>query len=237
MEYVIATFCYGERYYNQCNRLINSFSNKEDKPPIIVVTDSIDSITKDNNVSVFDIREFNEQYSIYSDSYYTFDFSVKRYSLMASLKMGYNNIILTDADAIMNDYSFSNENIVKGFIKNSIQGQVTYDFNKEILTNSMLGNRFLEYEKHFNILFDKNELRYMPEDCIQFINMDTDKFYSFLSVWDECIKIKIKNNLPNVPAGNIDEMCFSALMNNITIGNNSNKTMNQLINLHDAWYR
>jgi hypothetical protein len=236
MKYAIATFCYGERYYNQVNRLINSFTKNKNKPPIIVVTDNVDSIVKDNNVSVFDVREFNPEYSIYSDSYYTFDFSVKRYSLQAALNLGYNKIILTDADAVVNESLFSPENALKGFVNNSIQGQVTYDFTKEIMTNSMLGRRFLEYEKQFNVSFNKYDLKFMPEDCIQFIEIDTDKFYGFLNTWGECIKIKNNNNLPNVPAGNIDEMCFAAFMNGVTVGNNSDKVMNLLINIHDKWY-
>ena len=44
MEYAIATFCYGERYYNQTNRLIESFDYMETKPDIFIVTDSVDSI-------------------------------------------------------------------------------------------------------------------------------------------------------------------------------------------------
>lgn len=236
MKYAIATFCYGERYYNQVNRLINSFTKNENKPPIIVVTDNVDSIIKDDNVSVFDIREFNPDYSTYSNSYYTFDFSVKRYSLLAALNLGYNKIILTDADAVINEPLFSTENALKGFVNNSIQGQVTYDFTKEIMTNSMLGRRFLEYEKQFNVSYNKYDLKFMPEDCIQFIDIDTEKFYGFLNTWDECVKIKNKENLPNVPAGNIDEMCFSAFINGITVGNNSAKITNLLINIHDKWY-
>lgn len=236
MKYAIATFCYGERYYNQVNRLINSFTNNENKPPIIVVTDNVDSITKDDNVSIFDIREFNPEYSTYSNSYYTFDFSVKRYSLLAALNLGYNKIILTDADAVVNESLFSTENALKGFVKNSIQGQVTYDFTKEIMTNSMLGRRFLEYEKQFNVSYNKYDLKFMPEDCIQFIDIDTEKFYPFLNTWGECIKIKNNENLPNVPAGNIDEMCFAAFFNGITVGNNSDKITNLLINIHDKWY-
>ena len=59
MEYAIATFCYGERYYNQTNRMIESFDYMEVKPQIFIVTDNEDSILKRDFVSVKNITEFN----------------------------------------------------------------------------------------------------------------------------------------------------------------------------------
>jgi hypothetical protein len=76
----------------------------------------------------------------------------------------------------------------------------------------------------------------MPEDCIQFIDIEMPKFYNFLRVWDECIKHKNSEKLSNTPAGNIDEMCFSALYCNLTVGNNSDKCLNALTPIHDKWY-
>ena len=43
---------------------------------ICMVTDDVDKIIKKPFVNVFDISEFNPDYKKYSDSYYTFDFSV-----------------------------------------------------------------------------------------------------------------------------------------------------------------
>jgi len=51
------------------------------------------------------------------------------------------------------------------------------------------------------------------------------------------IEIKYENNLLNVPAGNIDEMCFSALINGILLSNNDDKTLNVLTPQHEIWYR
>jgi hypothetical protein len=65
MEFVISTFCYGERYYKQTNRLIESINKLEDKPNIYVVTDSPESITKESFVFVKDISEYNEKYKNY----------------------------------------------------------------------------------------------------------------------------------------------------------------------------
>lgn len=234
--FAIATFCYGERYQNQVNRLITEINNCVFKPIVVVVTDDPSKIKNFSFVKIFDILEFNPEYKNYADSYYEFDFSVKRYSLLAALNLGFTKIILTDADAVPNKSLFNEETILKGFVENSIQGQVTYNFSNEISTNSQLGRRFLEYEKYFERTFDKSELDFMPEDCVQFIDIDVSKFYNFLSIWDKCIELKKREKLPNVPAGNIDEMCFSALYCGLTVGNNSNKIVNALINLHDKWY-
>lgn len=235
-KFAIATFCYSERYQNQVNRMISEIDTCDFKPTVVVVTDDVSKILNKPFVKVYDISDFNPEYKNYSNSYYEFDFSVKRYSLLAALNLGFNKIILSDADAVPNKSLFNEDYILRGFVSNSVQGQVTYNFSEQIMTNSELGKRFLEYEKYFGVTFDKNELNFMPEDCIQYIDIETSKFYNFLRVWDECITYKKKNNLRNTPAGNIDEMCFAALKCGLTVGNNSNKTMNALIPIHDKWY-
>jgi hypothetical protein len=73
MEYAIATFCYGERYYNQTNRMIESFDYMEVKPQIFIVTDSVDSILERDFVNVKNISEFNTKYMSYHENYYGFD--------------------------------------------------------------------------------------------------------------------------------------------------------------------
>jgi hypothetical protein len=100
----------------------------------------------------------------------------------------------------------------------------------------MLGRRLLHYEKSFKVFFNKEELTEMPEDCIQFISIDSNLKYKFLEMWDKCIKIKDSESLHNIPAGNIDEMCFSALYYGIKVLNNSNKHINLLTPKHDKWY-
>ena len=219
----IATFCYGERYYNQVNRMISEINSCEFKPTIVVVTDDITKILDKPFVNVYDISDFNPEYKNYNNSYYDFDFSVKRYSVLAALNLGFTKIILTDADAVPNKLLFNEDYIMKGFVKNSIQGQVTYNFSQQVNTNSELGKRFLEYEKYFNVSYSKNNLDFMPEDCIQFLDIEMSKFYNFLRIWDECIRYKKLINLSNTPAGNIDEMCFSALNCGLSVGNNSDK--------------
>ena len=236
MEYSIATFCFGERYYNQTNRLIESFEVLEEKPEIFVVTDSVESILEKHYVRVKHISEFNSKYSEYQKNYYDFDFSVKRFSVLFAFQNGYNKVILTDTDAMVNPTLYSHESILRSFTNNSIQGQVTYNYFDQVDTNSMLGRRFLKYEEVFGVNYDKHQLDFMPEDCIQYIDCDDDKKFKFIEVWDKCIEIKDSENLHNVPAGNIDEMCFSALYNGMTVGNNSDRSVNKLIPHHDKWY-
>jgi len=235
MEYAIATFCYGDRYYAQTNRMIESFKEFEDRPNIFIVTDNPESITKEDYVFVSHIKDYNEKYVTYNTNYYDFDFSVKRFSVKFALDSGFTKVILTDTDVIPNKSLFTKKNVLECFIPNSVAGQVTYLFEKEVETNSMLGRRYLHYENKFDVQYNKVDM-WMPEDCIQFLDIDKDKFYSFLKTWDECIEIKYVDNLYNIPAGNIDEMCFSALHNGVDLKNNSSKHINLLIPNHDKWY-
>lgn len=236
MEYAIATFCYGERYYIQTNRMIESFDLLTNPPQIFIVTDNVDVIVKRSFVNIKHISDYNPKYSDYKEDYYSFDFSVKRFSLLFAFDSGYDNVILTDTDAIVNQQLYSHQKVMECFAPNSISGQVTYNFKNEIITNSMLGRRLVHYEKVFQVSFDKEELTTMPEDCIQFISIEGNLKYKFLEVWDKCIKIKDSESLPNIPAGNIDEMCFSALFYKIKLLNNSNKHINLLTPKHDKWY-
>lgn len=236
LPFAISTFCYGERYYQQTNRMIESFLYLEQKPEIFVVTDSPESITSQDFVRVKNVNEYNQKYSTYNKDYYTFDFSVKRFSLLFALESGYNNVILSDTDVVVNESLYSVDSFMRTFSENSISGQVTYNFKDQVNTNSMLGRRLIKYEEVFGVEYDKELLTEMPEDCIQFIHIDDEKKYKFMETWDKCIEIKDNQGLPNIPAGNIDEMCFSALYNGIKCVNSSNKSVNLLIAKHDKWY-
>jgi hypothetical protein len=236
MEYAIATFCYGDRYYQQTNRLIESFDYMEEKPQIFVVTDNVESIIKRDFVNVDDITNYNPKYSTYKKNYYEFDFSVKRFSLKYAFDNGYSKVILVDTDVVVSPERYNHQHVLNSFIENSIAGQVTYNFNDEIITNSNLGRRLIHYESKFEVEFDKSKLNFMPEDCIQYISIEGDARYNFFQTWDKCISIKDTDGLYNVPAGNIDEMSFAALYNGIEVTNNSNKSINLLIAHHDKWY-
>lgn len=236
MKFCFATFCFGDRYYEQVNRFIDDISKSEYHPSLVVMTDNPEKISQKCFVTIFNINDFNLDYSNYAKNYYDFDFSVKRFSVFAAFKLGYTNIILTDADMRVNHGLFNEENIINSFKKNSILGPVTYNFSEQINTNSELGNRLVEYERYFNNPVDKDKLSFMPEDCIQYISIDEDRISHFLSSWDRCIEYKKTKPLRNIPAGNIDEMCFSALINGIEVGNNSNKSLNIIYAEHDKWY-
>lgn len=236
MKFCFATFCFGERYYEQVNRFIDDITKSDFHPSLIVITDKPEKIKNQCFVTTFNISDFNPNYSTYAENYYDFDFSVKRFAVFAAFKLGYTNIILTDADMRVNYGLFNENNIIKSFKPNSILGPVTYNFSEQINTNSELGNRLVDYERYFNISVDKDKLNFMPEDCIQYISIDEDKITHFLSSWDRCIEYKKIKPLRNIPAGNIDEMCFSALINGIEVGNNSDKCLNIVYAEHDKWY-
>jgi hypothetical protein len=131
---------------------------------------------------------------------------------------------------------FSELNIKNAFLTNHIIGPVIYEYEREINSSSQLGKRLNHYEKIFGINLNKKGM-WMPEDCIQFLSMEKNIFGKFLDTWDKCIEIKYKDKLSNVPAGNIDEMCFSAVLNGVGVGNNSDKSVNILTANHDIWYR
>lgn len=236
LDYAISTFCFGERYYDQTNRMIESFEHLDVKPTIFIVTDKPSEISKKEFVNIKHIGEYNAKYIKYETNYYGFDFSVKRFSVRHAFENGYNKIILTDTDVIINQNLYTHERVLECFLQNTIAGQTTYSFKDSIFTNSELGKRFLYYEMVFDTCFNKSLLKYMPEDCIQYIDIEDDKKFKFLDTWDECIKIKDTHGLKNAPAGNIDEMCFAALYNKINVDNNSNKHINLLIPKHDKWY-
>jgi hypothetical protein len=236
MNYAISTFCFGKRYYEQTNRLISSFDYLDEKPDIFIITDNPESLLKRDFVQVRNIENYNPKYSSYKNDYYGFDFSVKRYSLKLAFDYGYEKVILCDTDVVVNPSLFNHVILENSFVLNSIVGPVTYNFNNEVKTNSMLGRRFLSYEKYLDKNFDKSTLNFIPEDCIQYIWITGETRYSFLDTWNECINHKDENKLPNIPCGNIDEMCFSALYNNISVGNNADKSLNLLIAKHDKWY-
>ena len=234
-NYAFATFCFGDRYIKQTNRLIDSLQSVNNQNILFVVTDDENQIKKLPWVKTKNIKELNAKYSDYNKNYYDFDFSVKRYSLRFALENDFEKIILIDTDVVPGT-RFSLSNLENCFVDNSIVGPVIYNFNNELQNGSELGKRFMYYEKKFNVTFDKSNL-WMPEDCIQFISIKKNSFESFLNVWDKLIEIKYENNLLNVPAGNIDEMCFSALLNGILLSNNDDKTLNVLTPQHEIWYR
>ena len=236
MKFTFATFCFGDRYYEQVNRFITDISLQNYKPNLVVLTDNVDKIIKESFVNAVNVANYDGEYLKYENNYYDFDFSVKRFAVRASVDLGYEKVILVDADMRVNSSLFTEEKFLNSFDENTISGPVTYDFEEQINNNSELGRRLLHYENVFGFITNKNKLNIMPEDCIQYLSIEKEKFYKFLDVWDKCIEHKKQDGLRNIPAGNIDEMCFSALYNDIQLGNNSNKSLNIIYAEHDKWY-
>lgn len=235
MDFAVATFCYGERYYNQVNRMLHSFLALDDKPQVFIVTDNPSAISKYNFVSIDHINNYDPKYTTYNLNYYDFDFSVKRFSLQFALNNEYTRIILADADSVADSSRFNQNNINMCFSENTVAGPVNFILENEMQNNSMLGQRLKYYENQFGVSFDKTNML-VSEDCVQYFDISNELFHKFLDTWNQCIKIKYSNNLPNIPAGNIDEITFSALYNNIKLKNNSNYAVNILTQYHDKWY-
>jgi hypothetical protein len=235
-EFALASFCYGERYIKQVNRLIESFKDTINVPEIFIVTDNPEGVIKEEFVRVKHIKEFKSDYIGSITSYYNFDFSIKKYSLQFALESGYTKIVLCDADIVKNQQKYSNESILKAFLTNTISGPVIYSYKEQQKTKSNLGNRFNYYCKQFNFNFSDDDI-IMPEDCITFFDIEKEKFNAFLETWKKVSEIKYRDGLENVPAGNIDEICFAAAYNDIKLQNNSNLTHNCIYAIHDIWYR
>lgn len=229
MKYAIATFSIGPKYHTQTNRLIRSFDGVDNPPTLYILTDESDRLLKRHFIKYLNILDYEPEYQ-YVENYYDFDFSIKRYSLKQAFDDGYEHVILTDTDAELNIHKY--DIIPRCFIPNSISGQVTYTFNE----NSELGDRFKKYEELFDVYFNKNEIYVMPEDCIQFISIEGDRRHKFIDTWSKCIEYKKVHQMGNIPAGNIDEMCFAALYNGIDLNNNSHIEVNMLVAKHDKWY-
>jgi hypothetical protein len=235
MKFCFATFVFGDRYYPVANRFIDDIIKSQFKPTLVVVTDRPDLIHQEDFVKTFDIRVLNKKYAYYATNYYGFDFSVERYAIKAALMLGYRKIVLTNAEMRV-DCCFREEEIMTCFKENSILGPSTFDFNKEVTSSSKLGLRLREYEKLFGVEIDKSKLMKMPEDCIEYFQLTTEKYAAFLTDWDCCIEYKYTKPLSNIPIGNIDEICFCAVKNDINLGNNVDSSCRVVHAQHDRWY-
>ena len=234
VDFCFATFCFGDVYYTQTNRLIESFISKNiNFIKIFVITDQPDKIRGEDFVYVKHINEYNEKYNSYEKNYYDFDFSVKRYSLKFALDNGFEKIALVDCDIVLTDF-YSEDEINNSFLKNCITGPICYELDS-CPKSSMLGERLKYYAKIFQSDISEETIKNscMPEDCILFFNVEKKTFEKFLDCWDYCIKTKYEHNLINIPAGNIDEICFSAYKYGIST---RNLACDSLIAIHDKWY-
>ena len=98
MKFTFATFCFGDRYYEQVNRFITDISLQNYKPNLVVITDNVDKIIKESFVNAVNVADYDGEYLKYENNYYDFDFSVKRFAVRASVDLGYEKVILVDAD-------------------------------------------------------------------------------------------------------------------------------------------
>ena len=229
--FCIATFGFGERYYNQINRLIESSKAFQDIPKIFVLTDKPEKIQTTENVEVVNISLYQDSYQFVENNYYIFDFSVKRWVVKHALLQNYNKIVLVDCDIIFN-HSWNCEMYEKYFVEDSISGQVVYDLNNAF---DPLGKRYEYYKQHFGMDFEPSLVNEVPEDCITLFNFKSKELgLEFIDCWSDCIEVKNEHSLGNAPAGNIDEIAFSACKLGIPM--KYEYTYNLLVADHDKWY-
>jgi len=236
-SYAICVGCYGERYYEQANRMISAFGEISDKPTIFIVTDDANRLKSANFVHTKNIADYDKSYCNYKSDYWNFDFSVRRYSLRFAFEQGFDNTILMDVDVLPNSSNYCHRQIEHCFQDNTISGPVTYNFTEKQNMKHNLGNRLKYYERKFGTNYDKALLNEMPEDCILFFSLNSNTKNKFMETWNECISIKNRDKLPNAPVANIDEICFSAIHCSINLANNSKRSRSLLFPKHDVWYR
>ena len=56
-QFAICTFCFGDRYHKQVNRMISEIELCQFHPPVVVVTDNVDNILDKPFVKKFDIQD------------------------------------------------------------------------------------------------------------------------------------------------------------------------------------
>ena len=194
MKFTFATFCFGERYYNQVNRFIGDILESDYKTNLVVVTDEPSKINNQEFVHIFHINDFNPNYLEYAKNYYDFDFSVKRYSLKAALSIGFTKMILVDCDMRVNASFFYEEKILGAFDENSLSGPVTYNFHEQVHTNSELGRRLLEYEKYFNHDVDKDMCDAFSQNFKNYDVVCDSSCFIVLYLENECL-VRLYNEL------------------------------------------
>ena len=102
---------------------------------------------------------------------------------------------------------------------------------------------YISNSSDIDIIVITDNVKSMLSKIQTYLNVSKDKtqkIFQQYSVYDKEVvtgyKIKYDENLRNVPAGNIDEMCFSAFYNGIELKNNSSQGINLLIPKHNKWY-
>jgi hypothetical protein len=92
----------------------------------------------------------------------------------------------------------------------------------------------LYYSNHFNFSIHQNEIRNLPEGCINLLSFDTEeRGYNFYNTWNECVMLRDKNKM--FKNNNLEEVFFSGKKNGLSF--EVVRTHMFFLAKHDTWYR
>lgn len=229
IDFCFAIMSFGERYNKQSERFILDRNNHCKDIPIIVITNNTDYFKNFDNVYPINVGEYNEKYLNYGNKYYNFDSSCKRFLIPSSLKLGYRKIVYIDNDnhfmKTWNTLLFRNL-----FKTNHISAPIVYNYRSHL----KLGDMVLFYSKHFNFPIQQDEIKTLPEGCINLMSFDTEeRGYNFYNTWNECVMLRDENKL--FKNNNLEEVFFSGKKNGLSF--EVVRTHMFFLAKHDTWYR
>lgn len=229
IDFCFTTMSFGERYYKQSERFILDRDKHCPEIKIIIITDNTDFFKKFNNVIAVNVGDYNPKYLNYETNYYKFDNSCRRFSILASIDSGFTNIVHIDNDnhftKTWNLTSFKNL-----FKKNVISSPLTYNYH----SHRDLGDKVLFYSKILNHNIEINEIKNLPEGCLNLMSFDTsDRALNFFKTWDECVKIRDEHK--KFANNNLEEIFFSGKINGMYFEHV--QTHPFFSPKHEIWYR
>jgi hypothetical protein len=229
IDFCFTTMSFGERYYKQSERFILDRNNHCKDVPLVILTDNTNFFKRFENVFAVNVGEYNQKYLNYGTKYFNFDISCRRFSVPSALKLGFKNIVHID-----NDNHFQkgwNTNFFRLLFKtNFISAPIVYNYRNHL----KLGDAVLFYSKYFNFPIQQNEIRNLPEGCINLMSFDTEeRGYNFFKTWDECVKVRDENKM--FRNNNLEEVFFAGKKNGLSF--EIARTHNFFLAKHDTWYR
>lgn len=229
IDFCFSLMSFGDRYYKQSERFISDRDNHCPEIKIIVITDNINFFKKFDNVVAIDVSDYDSKYLTYETNYYKFDNSCRRFLIPASLELGFKKIVFIDNDNhFMSSWDTNSFNEL--FKMNVISSPIVYDY----YTHGKLGDKIIFYSKKFNHEINPNEIKNLPEGCINLLCFDTiERGENFFKTWDDCIKLRDENQ--KFTNNNLEEIYFSGKVNGMSFENA--KTHPYFIAKHNIWYR
>ena len=229
MDFCFTTMSFGERYYKQSERFILDRDKYCPEITLIIITDNTEFFKRFKNVIAVNVGEYNKKYLSYQTNYYNFDNSCRRFSIPASLTHGFKNIVHLDNDNYFQK-TWSTSSFRNLFKTNVISAPIVYNYR----SHGKLGDRVLFYSKHFNFPINENNIRNLPEGCINLMSFDTEeRGYNFYETWNECVKVRDENKI--FQNNNLEEVFFSGMKNGLSF--EVVRTYNFFSAKHDTWYR